>query len=263
MRLIPLLFLICMGSLFCVPPGLAQTEGEQAYTAFLAWRNAPGNKPLAWEAATAKYQAKLLSDGLTPKQAERILSIVTSRDEGAYYDPVYAQPTPTFPTAPSKLLMDAVAGRKPGKALDVGMGQGRNSVFLAKQGWDVTGFDTSKVGVEQARKAAAEAQVRIRALHASDQEFDFGVEQWDLIAILYPIEKRSVFRVQRALKPGGIVVVECSHKEGANAPFEYGTNELLRIFEGFRVVSYEDRMGWHEWARKNLRMVRFIAQKSD
>lgn len=57
------------------------------------------------------------------------------------------------------------------------------------------------------------------------------------------------------------MVVECSHKEGANAPFEYDTNELLRIFEGFRIVHYEDRTGQHEWARKTLRMVRLIAQR--
>lgn len=249
--------------LLCTAPGLAQIDGERALAVFLAWRNSSENKQLSWEAATKKYLAKLVRDGLSPEQAGKTLSIVSSHDEGAFYDPVYANTNPTFPTAPSKLLAEAVAGLKPGKALDVGMGQGRNSLFLATRGWDVTGFDTSKMGLEQARKAAAAANVTIRALHASDEEFDFGVAQWDLIAILYPIEKRSVFRVRQALKPGGIVVVECSHKEGANAPFEYETNELLRIFEGFRIVHYEDRMGQHEWARKTLRMVRLIAQKSD
>lgn len=258
MRLLSILLTI---SLLCVKPGFAQVEGERALAAFLAWRNIPEHKQLTWEAATAKYEAKLVREGFTPEQARKTVSILAAHDEGTYYDPVYANTTPTFPTAPNKLLMEAVAGRKPGKALDVGMGQGRNSVFLARQGWDVTGFDTSKVGLEQARQAAAASNVSIRALHASDEEFDFGVEQWDLIAILYPIEKRSVFRVRQALKPGGIVVVECTHKEGANAPFEYDTNELLRIFEGFRIVHYEDRMGQHEWARKTLRMVRLIAQK--
>jgi 2-polyprenyl-3-methyl-5-hydroxy-6-metoxy-1,4-benzoquinol methylase len=39
-----------------------------------------------------------------------------------------------------------VEARKPGRALDIGMGQGRNSVFLALKGWDVTGFDISDEG---------------------------------------------------------------------------------------------------------------------
>jgi hypothetical protein len=38
---------------------------------------------------------------------------------------------------------------------------------------------------------------------ASDEEFDFGTEQWDLITILYPIEKRSVYRVRQALRVDG------------------------------------------------------------
>jgi SAM-dependent methyltransferase len=56
---------------------------------------------------------------------------------------------------PSKLFVDAVRASKPGTALDLGMGQGRNAVFLAEQGWKVTGVDLSDVAVEQAKKSAA------------------------------------------------------------------------------------------------------------
>jgi len=45
-----------------------------------------------------------------------------------------------FNKQPNALLMDAIKNKKPGKALDVGMGQGRNSIYLAQQGWSVTGF---------------------------------------------------------------------------------------------------------------------------
>ncbi len=50
----------------------------------------------------------------------------------------------------NKFLAETVKGRKPGTALDIGMGQGRNSLFLAALGWQVTGFDISEVGVKQA-----------------------------------------------------------------------------------------------------------------
>ena len=56
-------------------------------------------------------------------------------------------------------------------------------------------------------------------------------------------------------------MVECSHTENANAPFEYDTNELLNIFEGFRIIKYEDTIAEHEWVRKQLRLVRLIAEK--
>lgn len=52
------------------------------------------------------------------------------------------------------LLVSAVTGRRPGKALDFGMGQRRNSVLLALRGWDVTGFDPSGVAVRAAKASA-------------------------------------------------------------------------------------------------------------
>ena len=241
--------------------GFARIDGEAAYAAFMAWRNAPENHNLKWQKATEKYRAKLIAGGMKPAVAARTISIISSRDEGVYYDPLYANPNPKFQTSPNKLLIEAVNHRKPGRALDVGMGQGRNAIYLARLGWDVTGFDTSRTGLEQAQKTARAAGLQIRTVLASDEEFDFGTENWDLIAIIYPIEKRSIYRVRQALKPGGIVVVECSHKEGANAPFEYDTNELLKIFEGFRIIKYEDTIDEHEWVRKQLRLVRLIAEK--
>ena len=247
------LTLVLAGICFC------QINGD-AYANFLTWYHAPANSALKWEAAMQKYAAKLKADGCSESDVSKIISIINSRDEATLYDPIFAAP-PKFQTTPSALLVEAVKNRIPGKALDVGMGQGRNSIYLAQHGWQVTGFDVSKVGLAEAKRLAAGAGVQISTILASDEEFDFGANQWDLIAILYPIEKRSIYRVREALKPGGLVVVECAHKEAGNAPYAYETNELLKIFEGFRILKYEDVMGVHEWTRKELRLVRLIAQK--
>lgn len=228
MRLLTLT-LVLVGICFC------QTNGD-AYTSFLAWRHAPANSALKWEAALQKYAAKLKADGCSESQVSKIISVINSRDEATLYDPIFAGP-PKFQTSPTPLLIEAVKNRVPGKALDVGMGQGRNSIYLAQQGWQVTGFDVSQVGLAEAKRLAAAAGVQIHTVLASDEEFDFGADQWDLIAILYPIEKRSVYRVRKALKSGGLVVVECAHKEAGNAPYGYETNELLKIFEGFAFSS--------------------------
>lgn len=247
-------------ALALVVAAFCQIDGNAAFQKFFEWRKQPANASLKWEALIEKYGAKLKSDGLSKSDAAKTLSIIEARDEGSFYDQIFAA-QPKFQTTPSALLVEAIQKRQPGKALDVAMGQGRNSIYLAQQGWNVTGFDVSAEGLAQARKLASAAGVTIQTVLASDEEFDFGVEAWDLIAILYPIEKRSVYRARKALKPGGIVVVECSHKEGANAPFEFETNELPKIFDGFRIVKYEDRMGMHEWVRKELRLVRLIAEK--
>ncbi|MDA1235215.1 MAG: class I SAM-dependent methyltransferase [Acidobacteria bacterium] len=149
----------------------------------------------------------------------------------------------------------------PGDALDVGMGQGRNGLYLAQRGWRVTGFDPSAEGIRQAHENAAKAGVEISTFKSGAEYFDYGHERWDLIDIIYPIEKFSVFRVREALKPGGIVVVEARHIEVAPYPTNYATNELLEIFQGFRILKYEDTVAIEDWGLKESRLVRLIAQK--
>jgi hypothetical protein len=54
------------------------------------------------------------------------------------------------------------------------MGDGRNSLYLSKLGWEVHGFDISEAGVNAARKRAAELKLKIDAAVSSDSEYDFG-----------------------------------------------------------------------------------------
>src|SRR6188472_1442936 len=64
----------------------------------------------------------------------------------------------------NKFLAETVKDRQPGKALDIGMGQGRNSLFLAALGWDVTGFDISDVAVKQAQAEAQKRGLKLTAV---------------------------------------------------------------------------------------------------
>ena len=239
----------------------AQIDGTAAYREFLKWQRSHA-AGLNWTQTIERYRARLRADGLTGEVIEKTLRIIAARDEAVLYNPAFSKP-PEFNTKPNQLLVEAVAGRKPGRALDVGMGQGRNAIYLAQHGWDVTGFDVAEVGLAQAKRQAAALGLKIKAEHLSDEEFDFGTNRWDLIAILYAIEKRSVFRVRQALRPGGLVVIESHHKSASDAPPQYDTGELLEIFKGFRILKYEDTLGMHDWARKKVRLVRLIAQKTE
>src|SRR5439155_22871953 len=156
----------------------------------------------------------------------------------------------------STVVMKAIEGRKPGKALDIGMGQGRNSVYLAAQGWDVTGFDPSVEGVRRARANADKAGVKIHAVVARDDEFDYGTAVWDLIVMTYirDLTKQDSELFWRALKPGGIVVYE----NGAD-----DSNAVLRGFLGFQIIRFEDTQAHPEWNPENtIRVQRLIAQKT-
>jgi predicted O-methyltransferase YrrM len=135
------------------------------------------------------------------------------------------------------------------------MGQGRNAVFLAQQGWDVTGFDPSEEAVRIANRNAASVGEKIRAVVARDDQFDFGAAQWDLIVVTYvrDLNAHDAAVFQRALKPGGIVVYENSASPG---------NAALQAFQSYRIVRFEDVETISDWNREEKhRVQRLIAQK--
>jgi methylase of polypeptide subunit release factors len=90
-----------------------------------------------------------------------------------------------FSALPSALLVESIKGLRPGAALDAGMGQGRNAVYLASHGWTVTGFDISEEALAASRANADKAGVRLTTLKASYDSFDFGSERWDLVVLAF------------------------------------------------------------------------------
>ena len=236
----------------------AKPSGRSRYEAFTRWRRATGR--LDWEQAVTEYRKKLKADGMHEASIDAAMRAIDSYGEAELYDGLYAG-APEFNTKPNELLVQAITGRRPGKALDVGMGQGRNSVFLAERGWSVNGFDVSQVGLRKARELAGSKGVKITTVFSSDEDFDFGRNRWNLIAIIYGIEKRSVVRARNALTPGGIIVVEAGHKSASGAPFEYASGELTKMFHGFRIIKYEEPLAVPDWTKEPIRLVRLVAEK--
>jgi SAM-dependent methyltransferase len=238
----------------------AQPDPEAQWKAFLAWLSAqpPDSKPAN---LIRPYRAELIRNGMSPAEAERELDrlghLAFTRPDGAkvLWNKVYGGHDPIFLRTPNALLASAIVDRKPGKALDFGMGQGRNAVFLAMQGWDVTGFDPSDEGVRLAQANAAKAGVMIHALVSTDDQFDFGVAQWDLIAMTYVRSPTAgdADRIRRALAPGGIFVYE----NGSDRH-----NELLKLFLPFRILRFEDVDAFPDWnPAEKIRVERLVAEK--
>lgn len=128
----------------------------------------------------------------------------------AKFDDSYTE----FNRQPSQLLADAVRGRKPGKAADFGVGQGRNAIYLAQQDWQVTGVDLSDVAISQAKARAAHLGVPLEAVLSGLDQYDLGHDRWDWVTLFYvhawyrDAKPRSVERIHAALKPGGLLVIE-------------------------------------------------------
>lgn len=253
------LVLILMLALSGGGAALTQTDGAATYAAFTAWR-ATITADTSWNDLLAQYEAKLRRDGASALEAARRIRVIASYDEGGFYDDIYAR-APTFNTAPNAFLADVTRGRPTGRALDVGMGMGRNALFLARAGWDVTGFDVAAVGVRQAMAVARSERLPLTGVVAADDEFDFGESRWDLIAIIYAIEKRSVRRVGAALRPGGLVVIEAGINADPAATFGFAPGELPRLFKGFTILRHEETEGAYDWGPERIKLVRFAAQK--
>ena len=175
-----------------------------------------------------------------------------------------------FNKGPNAFLIEMVRGLKPGKALDVGMGQGRNALFLAQQGWDVTGFDKSEEGVRQALEQAGKLKVHIDARVQNSADFDFGTQRWDLVVLCYLNFRPLLERVRQSLKPGGVVILEYYHRDTRKMRYlteerSYASNELLQIFSDFRILHYEDVLAKPDWnfeGEEKHRLVRLMAQKN-
>lgn len=166
---------------------------------------------------------------------------------------------------PNALLVDTVKGRSPGKALDLGIGQGRNALYLAAQGWDVTGVDISDEGIDQVNRAAKEAGLdgKVHA-HVSDfQTWDFGAGQYDLIAFLYMGGAPPVDAIRRGLAPGGVVVFEhFAADPGKPGSGGLRKGDLSKLFaEGFEVVRDEQVVDLADWGHATVPLVRFVAVK--
>lgn len=172
-----------------------------------------------------------------------------------------------FNTKPNQLLVDTVKGRKPGTAIDIAMGQGRNAVFLATQGWKTTGIDISDEGIRQAKAEAARLKVKLDTIEADVDTYDYGKEKWDLVTVIYAgADPTLVEKLKPAIKKGGLFVSEYFHADAEVAKAGAGgwkTGELAALFEdGWKVLRDDVVDDNADWAgQRKTKLVRFVAQK--
>jgi SAM-dependent methyltransferase len=188
------------------------------------------------------------------------------------WDRIYLNPDARVPVNPSALVLETTANLEPGTALDAGMGNGRNAVYLARKGWKVTGVDLSEAAVKKARESAAQLKVDFDARVGDIEAMELPRASYDLILCLYaePLAVRAARKFMEALKPGGLLVVEGRHVEALAHASAHDTssgfhdNQLLNLYARLRILRYEDRPMPAEWGNpgdSRGRVVRLVAQK--
>ena len=181
---------------------------------------------------------------------------------------IYKEERDLFKTTPNAFLVEVLKGRRAGRALDIAMGQGRNAVWLAEQGWQVTGFDISDVALREAQDEAARRKIRLTTILSGYEQFDFGKEKWDLIVLSYFFPRDLVPKLFESLRPGGLIMLEYYHKDSQRIRMIDGTSlpELMSLFAPYRFVRYEEATGSHDWGLtlgRDQRIVRLLAQRPE
>lgn len=152
-------------------------------------------------------------------------------------------------SAASPLLIRAVSGEKPGHALDLACGGGRNAVYLASQGWMVTAVDSSEVAIEQLEARIGRDHPSVKAVLANleEGEFELPGQSYDLICDIFYLQ-RSLFPAMRnALRQGGLFVGSIHMLDSdpsvkaMNRSFLLQPGELRREFDGWEVIHGQER----------------------
>jgi SAM-dependent methyltransferase len=134
-----------------------------------------------------------------------------------FWDAQYAVPGFKYGTAPNAFLVSQVALLPPGGVVLVpGDGEGRNGVWLASQGFEVTAVDSSAVGLGKARTLAAERGVTVRTIEADLDVWAPDADSADALVLMYvhfpPAQRARIHRrLLSALRPGGVLVLEAFH----------------------------------------------------
>jgi len=166
------------------------------------------------------------------------------------WDERYAASRNLFGDDPSPLLREMRPRFLPGmKALAIGDGEGRNGVWLARLGLDVLSIDLSAVALDRARRRAQDAGVTLRTLQTDILAWKWPVEAFDLVTLIFvhlpsAARQRLHRSMRRAVKPGGLIVLEAFHRDqlecGSGGPSDpdllYTRAEVEHEFSGFEIL---------------------------
>jgi SAM-dependent methyltransferase len=147
----------------------------------------------------------------------------------------------TYPNQPSEIVTSHLQQLRAGRALDIAAGNGRNSVFLAEQGYQVDAVDISDAGL----RLFAGKNPGVQTICADLDRFDIRPGRYDLILNIKYLNRRLFPYIRDGLKAGGLLIFETYLKTRGAQPDQpfcddhlLRTNELLHAFLGLRIIYY-------------------------
>ncbi|MEK6726529.1 MAG: methyltransferase domain-containing protein [Deltaproteobacteria bacterium] len=154
---------------------------------------------------------------------------------------------------PSRLLMDFIPSLTVGRALDIACGEGRNSIYLARKGFNVDAIDISDAALAKGRAAAD--GLKINFIAADLEAFQIPEDSYDLIINFNYLQRSIASDIRRGLKVGGYIIFETYTLEQkkfgrpTNPEFLLKPNELLTMFKDLHIIYYREGV-FEEGGRK-------------
>ena len=141
---------------------------------------------------------------------------------------------------PEPLVVRAVLGRQPGRALDLASGLGRNALYLAAQGWQVTAVDYARVALDILAEHAVEGlDVHPVLADLEAGEFIIAPESWDLIVDCCFLHRPLFPAIRSGVKPGGLIV-GVFPMSGINPAFLMAPGEGRQLFGDWELLHYDE-----------------------
>lgn len=169
---------------------------------------------------------------------------------------------------PSTLLERWEPNLPSGKALDVGCGAGRNSLFLSEHGYKVDAIDFSEEAIKIAKNKSKEKNLEVNWIQKDIMKHNFPKKEYDviIIAFFHPLDKLK--KIKDSLKENGyflykhhINTTDNIDRGPKNSKFRYDPNELMKKFQDFQILEYKEGIETSENGEKSA-IGRIVARKT-
>ena len=180
------------------------------------------------------------------------------RDYRKMWDERYSQNDFIYGKEPNQYFKEIIDKIKPGKLFMPGDGEGRNSIYAAKNNWEVTSVDYSSVAVEKAKHYSQHDNVNVEIINADLSTYEYPKNHFDAVGIIFlhlqsPQKEIIHAKIANSIKHGGSVILEVF----SNNQLQHGSggprnkNALYTIEE---IAEYYKDFDMKELAEKTIEL---------